>query len=139
MDIYPFGGAFRLSGGVVWNKSRADGRASLAEPLEIGNRVYQPSEIGQVLARGSYGRKIAPYAGLGFGTRGRVGLIFDLGLAFSGRPDVTLTGQTNLTGPEKDEFDQNIALEEAQIRQSIQDEPWLRFYPIVALGVKLRF
>jgi hypothetical protein len=68
-----------------------------------------------------------------------VGFTFELGVAFTGRPSVTLTGQTNLTGPEKDEFDRNIALEEEEIRRTIDDEPLLRYYPVVALGLKLRF
>ena len=139
LDVYPFGGAFRLTGGAIWSQSSADAEATLTAPLEIGGRTYQPAEVGEVRAHARYGRDLAPYLGLGFGTRGQVGFTFELGVAFTGRPSVTLTGQTNLTGPEKDEFDRNIALEEEEIRRTIDDEPLLRYYPVVALGLKLRF
>jgi len=139
VDLYPFGGTFRLTGGAIWSHSSAEAKATLSEPLEIGGRVYQPAEVGEVRVQAAYGRDLVPYLGLGFGTRGQVGFTFEVGVALTGKPSVTLTGQTNLTGLEKDEFDRNIALEQEEIRRTIDDEPLLRYYPVVALGLKLRF
>jgi hypothetical protein len=48
-------------------------------------------------------------------------------------------GETNLTGAELQEFEQNIAREETEISQAIADEPLAKFYPILALGLRFRF
>ncbi len=139
LDVFPFGGAFRLSGGLVKADSRAEGTAELTGPITLGARTYQPSEVGAVRADAFHEKDLQPFLGLGFATRGSFGFHLDLGVVFSGRPTVSLTGQTNLTGPERDEFERNVRAEEAEIRRAIADEPLARFYPLVAIGLTLRF
>ena len=139
LDLYPFAGRLRLSAGLVLNNSGATGVALLAEPLQIGDRTYQPSEVGQVLGRLAWDRRIAPFAGMGLVTGGRLGLVLDLGLAFSGRPLFDLEGVTNLTGAEREEFEANVLKEEAEVNQAIADEGLTRFYPMLSFGLRLRF
>jgi hypothetical protein len=139
LDVHPFANAFRLTAGAVLGKSRAEGTAVLAGPITIGNRTYQPEEVGEIRGEGFYERDLMPYLGLGFATRGRVGVTFDLGVVFSGKPTVRLTGQTPLTGAEKAEFDAQVQAEEQQIQAAIDDEPLLRYYPAVSLGLRIRF
>src|SRR6185436_19205348 len=90
LDLHPFGGSFHLSGGVVWNSNRGDVVAQLTGPVTIGASTYQPSDVGSLTGRLDYGRKYAPYAGLGFGGRSRVSFLFDVGLVFSGHPTASL-------------------------------------------------
>jgi len=139
VDVYPFANGFRLSGGLVLNRARAHGVAVLTEPITIGNRTYQPSEVGQVRGEAFYQRDVMPFLGLGIVTGGRVGFLIDLGIGFAGRPAVDLVGETNLTGAELQEFEQNIAREETEISQAIADEPLAKFYPILAIGLRFRF
>lgn len=138
LDVHPFGGAFRLSAGAVVSGSRADGRAVLNQPVEIGGRTYQPEDVGELLARAKYDRGVMPFLGLGVAGNGRVSPTFDVGVAFSGYPDVRLTVNSPLTGAERAELDASVAQEEAQIRASIRERSWTRYYPVVALGIKLR-
>lgn len=139
VDFYPFANGFRVSGGLVLNRARAHGIAVLTEPITIGNRTYQPSEVGLVRGEAFYQRDVMPFLGLGVVTAGRLGFLFDLGIGFAGRPAVDLVGETNLTGAELQEFEQNIAREEAEISQAIADEPLAKFYPILGIGLRFRF
>lgn len=138
-DFHPFGSAFRLTGGLVlWNtKARAD--AELNQPVEIGDRTYQPSEVGSLTFLAEYPRSVAPMVGLGIASRGRFAVTFDLGVVFAGHPTVDLTVVSPLTGPERATLEAEVAKEEAEIQASINDEPLARLYPVVSLGLKWRF
>ena len=87
----------------------------------------------------SYAQRYAPYAGLGFGGRGRVSLLFDLGLVFSGFPEVSLAGSTNLTGQAKSIFDQNVIQERQDIQADIESRPYLKYHPVISLGLRVGF
>jgi hypothetical protein len=138
-DLFPFGGAFRLSAGAALTGTRADGLAELSGPIDLGGRTWEPEDVGQLLARADYPRRLMPFLGLGFAGNGRITPTFDLGLAFSGHPDVRLTVHSPLTGAERAALDASVAEEEASIRQSIRDQSWARYYPVMALGLKLRW
>jgi hypothetical protein len=138
LDLHPFHGWLRLTAGAVLSGSRADGRAVLNQPVEIGGRTYQPEEVGALLARAEYRRAVMPYAALGVAGAGRVTPTFDVGVAFSGYPDVRLTVHSPLSGAERAELEANVAREEASLRQSIRERSWARFYPVVAIGLKVR-
>lgn len=139
LDLHPFGGSFHLSGGMVWNSNQGDVVARLAGPITIGGQTYQPDQVGSLTGKVAYDTDYAPYAGLGFAGRGRVSLLFDLGLVFSGYPTVSLTGSPNLTGVEKDVFDQNVAQEVADIQADIESRSYLKYYPVVSLGLRFGF
>jgi len=139
VDLHPFGSAFHVSGGMVWNSNEGDVTARLTGPITIGGQIYQPDQVGSLTGRVAYDASYAPYAGLGFSGRGRVSLLFDVGLAFSGYPQVSLTGSPNLTGAEKIVFDQNVAQEVADIQADIESRSYLKYYPVVSLGLRFGF
>ncbi len=139
VDLHPFGSAFHLSGGVIWNSNQGTVAARLTGPITIGPQTYQPSDVGSLTGRVSYAQRYAPYAGLGFGGRGRVSLLFDLGLVFSGFPQVSLTGNTNLTGQAKSIFDQNVIQERQDIQADIESRQYLKYHPVVSLGLRVGF
>jgi len=138
-DVHPFGNAFRLTGGLVLWKTKAEADGLLTGPVEIGNSTYQPSEVGALLGTADYSRSVAPMFGLGFAGRGRFAVTFDLGVVVTGRPDVSLSVDSPLTGAALAQLEADVAAEEAQIRQDIEDEPLAKFYPVISLGFKLRF
>jgi hypothetical protein len=138
VDLHPLGSSFHLSGGVLWNSNRGDVVAQLTGPITIGNATYQPSEVGALTGRLSYSRKYAPYAGIGFGGQSRVAFLFDVGLVFSGYPTATLTSSSNLTGQAKVVFDQNVAQEIQEIQAEIEGKSFLKYYPVVSLGLRVR-
>lgn len=137
LDLHPFGGSFHLSGGLLWNTNEGLVEAQLTGPVTIGAQTYQPSEVGALTGVVDYTSKYVPYAGLGFSGRGRVSLLFDVGVAFSGHPQVALTGETNLTGQAKVVFDQNVQQEIQAIQADIDGRSYLRYYPVVSLGLRI--
>jgi len=61
-DIYPFGGIFRITGGILYNGNDVDVSGSPSENVKIGNHTYTPGQVGTI--SGSLGfNSIAPYAG----------------------------------------------------------------------------
>lgn len=139
LDLHPLGSAFHLSGGMVWNSNQGSVVARLTGPVTIGPQTYQPSEIGSLSGVVKYQERYAPYAGLGFGGRGRVSLLFDLGVVFSGFPQVSLTGATNLTGQARVVFDQNVQREVQEIQTQIESRKYLKYTPVVSLGLRVGF
>lgn len=140
VDFYPFGKVLYLSGGVVANDNRATARAIIGSSITIGNQTYSNTEIQSLQGDLEWERTLAPYAGLGLETGGRVGIAFEAGVVFSGTPTVALSGVTTLTGPARQEFDDAVAAEEAEVRAWIDDNSrWTKYYPVVALGIRVRF
>jgi hypothetical protein len=138
LDLHPTGGAFHLSGGLLVNDNEGRLVARLNEDIEIGGRTYTPDEVGSLVGTVDF-RKTAPYLGLGFAGRGRVSIVFDLGVGMTGTPRVDLVGQTPLTGTEKAEFDARVAQELAEVRADIEDKSYLKFHPVVSLGIRIGF
>src|SRR5688572_22043950 len=138
VEVFPMGGAFHLSGGLLVNGNEGTLTARLNQNIDIGGTTYTPDEVGSLLGTVDF-RSTAPYLGLGFAGRGRVALLFDLGVGFTGTPRVDLVGQTPLTGAAKAQFDANVAQELAEVRADIEDKSYLKLHPVVALGVKIGF
>jgi hypothetical protein len=138
LDLFPMGGSFHLTGGLMLNRNEGVLDARLNQNIEIGGQTYTPDQIGSLTATVDF-KKTAPYLGIGFAGQGRVAFLFDLGVGFTGTPRIHLAGTTPLTGPEKAEFDARVAQEEQELRADIEDKSYLKYHPVVALGVKVRF
>jgi hypothetical protein len=136
LDFFPMGGSFHLSGGLLFNHNEGRLVARLTEDVTIGNRTYTPSEVGSLTGLVDF-KKTAPYLGIGFAGQGRVSFLFDLGVGFTGTPRANLTGTTNLTGQEKAQFDANVASEQAQLQADIADKSYLKYHPVLSLGLRI--
>jgi len=141
LDFHPFRSAFRLSAGVVLNDNRVEGTAlPNAGTLTINGRRYASEDVGTLTARGDIGeRKVASYAGLGFGRssgRSRVFFMLDLGVVFQGTPHVGLSA----TGPIASDagFQNDLAAEVLDVNRDL-DEPYFQYYPVIAIGLGFRF
>lgn len=134
LDWHPGGSAFRLSGGMLLHGNKLTGRAEPRGSVSIGDHTYDASQVGILSAVADYDRKLAPYAtiGVGNGARGgRVFVSFEVGVALCGTPKVSLSSSRSTAGLPAD----------LQIEvQDVQDDlGWLKVYPIVGLGIGLRF
>jgi outer membrane receptor protein involved in Fe transport len=138
LDLHPFGGSFHLSGGFLLNYNEGELVATLAHDIVIGGTTYTPQEVGSLTGTVTF-RKTAPYLGLGFAGRSRIALLFDLGVGFTGKPQVELVGATNLTGPAKQEFDNNVEQERTEVQAEINKHRYLRYHPVVSFGIKFAF
>jgi hypothetical protein len=136
LDFFPLGGSFHLSGGLLFNHNEGRLVARLTEDVVIGNDTYTPSQVGSLTGIVDF-KKTAPYAGIGFSGQGRVSFLFDLGVGFTGTPRANLTGTTNLTGQAKAQFDADILSEQVQLRADIADKSYLKYHPVLSLGLKI--
>jgi hypothetical protein len=137
LDLFPFRGAFHLTGGLMLNDNEGRLDAVLNQPMQIGGNTYTPQQVGSLVGTVTFD-DLAPYAGLGFAGSGAVSFLFDLGVAFSGRPRATLVGNTNLTGTEKTIFDANVALEQMELQAEIDDREYLKYHPVISIGIRIR-
>ncbi len=130
IDLHPGGGSFRVSGGVVVFGGDLTLTGTPTQPVEIGDRTYQPSEVGTVT--GTVGTNdLAPYIGIGFGGSAQGTAFFlDLGVAFHGEPTVDLA----VSGPfsSNPELIANLEAEERNLEDEIVG---VTVYPVLSLGV----
>ena len=135
LDVYPFGGGFRLSGGVRIDGNRADVTSTPSSNIQVGSNTYTPAELGTLSGSVKYNR-VAPYVGLGYG--GRVAswleLGFDAGVLYQGKPKVSL-GATGAFAN-----DPTLQADLAQQRAAIQSKiNWTEWYPVLMLSALFRF
>lgn len=136
LDIHPFHGNFRITGGVYYNLSEMD-FSSTASNITVGGTNYAgPVSLN---ANVDWEDEWAPYFGIGYGNAAddnlldlpiAVGLSLDVGVFYQGSPDVTLTESTGTVSAA------DLAAEAAQIEDDLGD---FEFYPVVTLGVHIRF
>lgn len=138
LDFHPFGGSFHLSGGLLLNYNEGELVATLTQDIVVGGTTYTPQEVGSLTGTVTF-KKTAPYLGLGFAGRSRIAFLFDLGVGFTQKPQVELVGETNLTGQAKQEFDNNVEQERAEVQAEVNKRKYLRFHPVVSLGIKFAF
>jgi len=136
LDLYPTGGSFHVSGGMLLNGNEGRLDARLNQNIDIGGRTYTPEQVGSLVGSVDF-KKTAPYLGFGFAGRGRISILFDLGVGFTGTPRVDLIGQTPLTGAEKAEFDARVAQELAEVRADIEDKSYLKLHPVLSFGIRV--
>jgi hypothetical protein len=135
LDFYPFGGGFRLSGGVRINGNKADVTATPASSIRVGNNTYSPAQIGTLSGNVDYNR-VAPYVGLGYGGRvtSWLELGVDAGVLYQGKPRVSLAASGALAGDPTLQAD--LDRERASIRSKID---WTAWYPVLMLSALFRF
>ncbi len=134
VDFY-LNGAFRIGGGVLFKKDEPTLRASFNSPQDIGGTTFTPQEIG-TLEGVIDSSNSAPYVLIGFGkhTADRIGLFLDVGVAFMGDPNVTLTSKG---GTESDSAAMQSALDQEATDFENDMRAYLRFWPILSLGLRI--
>lgn len=136
LDLHPIPQkGFRLSGGLLFNKNRLDMVSDqITATYTIGTKVYTANQVGR-LNGGVKFKTGAPYLSIGWGnaTGRRVGVAFDLGVAFQGAPDVFLAA----TGPIAS--DANFRSELAQEVQEVEDDlKEFKYWPVISLGITFK-
>lgn len=136
IDLHPFGGGFRISGGARISENRVNLAATPTQSVEIGGEEYTPAEIG-TLSGSVEPSNIAPTATIGWGGGLTRGLKFgvDVGVMFQGSPEVEDFVATGTLRNDPD-FLLALAAEEEQIEEDIN---FLKLYPIVQLSIGYRF
>ena len=152
LDLHPFGGAFRISGGLFTNQNALTGVATGEGTYDIGDVTFveDPNDPLTVNADIELGDSVAPYIGFGWGNSpdndGGLLFSFDLGVLLSGSPqaDLTASGTVSIQGAPDMTFnaatDPIVTDELAREEQNLQDElDEFDIYPVVSIGIGYRF
>jgi hypothetical protein len=141
LDYHPFAGAFRLSGGVVYNgnKFTAKAKPNSNGTFTINDNSYSAATAGSIEGDIDF-RKVAPYLGIGWGNAVKEagwGFAMDLGAILQGSPNSKLnnTGCTAQAAACSRLHD-DIAAENAKLNDKMHG---FRAYPVVRAGVSYRF
>ena len=132
VDWHVFDDSFHLTGGFISmnNKVELDARSTQSET--IGDTTYTPAQIG-TLSGDVEIDGLSPYLGIGWGnpfaSNRRWGFTFDIGVAFTDSPDVSLTSTGVVS---------QLDLSK-EIKDIEDDLDSLRFYPVIQLGLFFRF
>ena len=83
----------------------------------------------------------APYAGIGFDTTfgddDRWGFVFDLGIVFSGSPDLVIDATVNSSNPTViADFEKDKSIEIAELQDDLND---FEFWPVLSAGIVYQF
>ncbi|MBM4148526.1 MAG: hypothetical protein FJ224_05735 [Lentisphaerae bacterium] len=135
LDVHPFGGGFRLSGGVVFNNTKATLSAVPNETLELQNTDYEILGLDGKITLEPTGY----YAGFGYGNavsrNGRWHFACDFGVMYGD----SLQASANATATDPLLQEALNADLDAEIRQFEKDTEGLVFYPVLSVGVSLAF
>jgi hypothetical protein len=141
LDVHPFAGFFRLSAGLGFNNTRADGTAEpTSGTIIINGTVYNASDVGTVQGKVTFDRT-SPYLGLGWGAPAKSGggLYFtsDFGVIFS-KASGSVTGACapTLPAPTCTQLQNDLNAEALQFKQEVEK---IKYYPVIAVGIGYRF
>lgn len=139
IDLYPFGGSFRISGGARINNNRVDVRAtpSGSAIVTVGGEDFTAAEVGVLSGGADVKKKFAPALTLGWGGSKRKGFVFGIetGVLFQGEVQLR---QFTATGTAANRADFQAALEAE--RQDLQDDiDKVKIYPIAQVMIGWRF
>lgn len=142
LDVYPFGGSFRISGGMRINGNKARATATPTDAVTIGDTVYRPRDVGTLTATTRI-KDIAPALTLGYGGGRSKGLVFGIeaGALFQGSVQINPLTVTGLcaaaTAPAQCAgFKADIEAERQSINNDIDG---FKIYPILQLTLGYRF
>ncbi|WP_445193316.1 hypothetical protein ACT009_05335 [Sphingomonas sp. Tas61C01] len=140
VDVFPFGGAFRISGGARINRNRvnvsATPSADSTGTVTVGDEEFTAAQVGTLTGRATV-KKFAPALTLGWAGKNRPGFFFmaEGGVLFQGAArlrDFRASGSASTSA----QF--NAALERE--RRDLQDDvDKVKVYPILQIGIGYRF
>lgn len=142
LDWHPFGGAFRLSGGLFLNDNSVDIDGTVRRDLIPSEYAQYAHLVDLVHLKGSADfNTIAPYAGLGWTINHNKpgwGLSFDFGVLFPGA--ATVSELNVVTDLDYSHYQTQVDDYLAQQRQEIQDElDKYEYYPVGTIMVHYNF
>ncbi len=135
VDLHVAGGGFRISGGVMANNNDFKATADLNRSVKINDHDYSLDAFNGEMTFAKW----APYVGIGYGAAagrdGRIHFACDFGVMFQKQPDITLVGTAS------DPALQAILNDDlaAEVEKRRDDLKWFAFYPVINVGVSVRF
>jgi hypothetical protein len=140
VDLHPFKQAFRITGGFLINGNEITGNAKLAsgETFELDGKDY--SLAGDAASMALTYDTFAPYAGIGwdttFGDHDNWGFTFDIGVVFSGSPDLAINANVDSTDPNSGTFEEAKKKEVDELKEDLND---YELWPVISAGIVYQF
>jgi hypothetical protein len=139
-DYHVFRNSFRVTGGVRINLLQVSGDGIPTEPYCFGDEIegvcqdkeFAPEKLGTLGGTVKYSNPVQPYLGIGFGNlahgSSRVTAMFDLGVIYTGSPEIDLkaSGLLSPTANRDQEKNLNDGLESFVL------------YPVFSFGIGFR-
>jgi hypothetical protein len=138
LDIYPFAGSFRISGGMVHDGTRISLNASPTQAITLNGNTYNPGDLGSADGEVTF-KSSVPYVGIGAGNlAGSRGFHFiaDVGVLLTGKPTATLTATCGSNPAVCTTLQADASAEQAKMQNNVNK---LNFWPAVRLGVGYAF
>jgi hypothetical protein len=140
VDWFPLEGAFRLTGGLVYNANTITAHAkSTGGQYTFNGNTYSNADIGNVDAKIDF-NKIAPYIGFGFGNAvaqpGRWSFSSDFGLLFQGSASASLKNSRCNLGATCTTLANDLASENKKLNDDLKG---FQYYPVIRIGASYRF
>lgn len=135
-NFHPFLGGFKITGGLFANFNKIDVNATPNKNITLNGNTYTPAEIGKLTGAVKFGR-VSPYLGMGydsaFSSVTPLSFNCDVGVLFQGKPKTDVSATGLLKGNAQLIKDANKNLYNAS------NKSYVRFYPVISLGLKYRF
>lgn len=141
LDYHPFDGAFRVSGGLVYNGNKIDAHAKPngGGNYTINGNTYSAASAGSLNGQIDF-RKAAPYLGIGWGNAAKgkgFGISVDLGVTFQGSPNTSLVNSGCTASADVcSQLASDVAAENAKLHDKVSN---FRAYPIARIGLSYGF
>ena len=144
LDVYPFGGAFYLTGGLV-NQDinfKLTGQAAGGSTYKFNNVTYNASDLGTFTGTAGFSKSTAPYLGLGWSNRNKqeagFAFSFEAGVLSVGTGNATLnvTCGSALASAACSTLQSNVTAEQTSVNNDLNKS---LYYPVIQLGVSYRF
>ena len=143
-DLHPIPGfgAFTVTGGYLFGSRAVNLRSTPLEPIEVGDVLFQPEEIGTLVGRGDLGDG-GVYLGLGLDstTRGLmpIGIVLRAGVIIGDSPTFNLRAEGGLAEQEpilQQMLNDELAKEIQALNEDARD---FRYYPVLSIGIGIGF
>ncbi len=142
VDYFPMDGAFRVTGGVVYNGNEFEGtgRPKGNGTYTFNGSTYPASSVGSVVGEVTF-KKLAPYLGLGWGNAVAAdkgwGFSTDIGVIFQGKPKSSLSNRgCTATAAVCTQIASDIQAENRSLQAEMDD---FKTLPVIRVGVSYKF
>lgn len=133
LNWHPFAGGFHVAVGAVIGDINAavTGTPRAGGSYEFNGVTYTAQDVGTLTGRVEIKDNFAPYAGIGFRSRGKVGFYADVGV-IAAKTSVHLSATGLAADPR---FQADLDAE----RRELEDSVDLSLYPVIGAGLIYRF
>ena len=144
LDWYVLAGGFHVTAGAYVGDTRVDVNGRPHDgTYTIDGTTYNAAQVGTLSGQLKFGNSVKPYVGLGWGNPFRgspLTFTVDLGAIYGGTTSVSLTAYCGVAAPPGSsactQLQNSVAGERAQLASDVTFAKW---YPVLNLGVSLRF